>query len=198
MPKLSLNKSALHKERTQLALYKKVLPSLDLKRRQLMREMNAAKQAFEAAKAEIDRYVAQTAHKYPMLANRKIEHEDLVRIADIEFSERNIVGVRIPTLQAIRFEEAAYPVLGKPVWTEMAIGRIKEALRMEIEKEMLHHRITLIERALVKVTQRVNLFEKVLIPTAQNNIKRLAILLDDMQRSSVVRSKLAKSKMLKG
>ena len=39
MAKLKLSKSALQQERSQLALYQRTLPSLDLKRRQLTVEL---------------------------------------------------------------------------------------------------------------------------------------------------------------
>jgi V/A-type H+-transporting ATPase subunit D len=47
-----------------------------------------------------------------------------------------------------------------------------------------------------RVTQRVNLFEKILIPTAHSNIQRIRIYLGEAERAAVVTSKLAKSKQL--
>ncbi|MEM9656923.1 MAG: V-type ATP synthase subunit D, partial [Planctomycetota bacterium] len=45
-----------------------------------------------------------------------------------------------------------------------------------------------------RITQRVNLFEKVLIPRSQENIKQIQIGLSEQERSAVVRSKIAKKK----
>ena len=45
-----------------------------------------------------------------------------------------------------------------------------------------------------KVTQRVNLFEKVLIPRTREQIRRIRIYLSDAERAAVVRSKIAKRK----
>jgi V/A-type H+-transporting ATPase subunit D len=47
-----------------------------------------------------------------------------------------------------------------------------------------------------RITQRVNLFEKVLIPRAKENIKRIQIGLGELERSAVVRSKIAKKKRI--
>jgi V/A-type H+-transporting ATPase subunit D len=44
------------------------------------------------------------------------------------------------------------------------------------------------------VSQRVNLFEKVLIPNARRDIARIKIFLSDIERAAVVTSKIAKSK----
>ena len=48
--------------------------------------------------------------------------------------------------------------------------------------------------AVRRITQRVNLFEKVLIPQAEENIQRIRIFLSDAERTAVVRSKIAKAK----
>jgi V/A-type H+-transporting ATPase subunit D len=42
----------------------------------------------------------------------------------------------------------------------------------------------------------VNLFEKVLIPKAEQNIRKIVIFLSDQERAAVVRSKIAKNKSL--
>ncbi len=46
-------------------------------------------------------------------------------------------------------------------------------------------------------SQRVNLFEKVMIPTAKANIKKINIYLGDQQTAAVVRGKIAKSNLIK-
>jgi V/A-type H+-transporting ATPase subunit D len=45
------------------------------------------------------------------------------------------------------------------------------------------------------VSIRVNLFEKVLIPRAQENIKKIRIFLGDQQLSAVAQAKVAKLKI---
>jgi V/A-type H+-transporting ATPase subunit D len=52
----------------------------------------------------------------------------------------------------------------------------------------------LLDDAVHKVTQRVNLFEKVLIPRTREHIRRIRIYLADAERAAVVRSKIAKRK----
>jgi V/A-type H+/Na+-transporting ATPase subunit D len=47
-----------------------------------------------------------------------------------------------------------------------------------------------------KVTQRVNLFEKVLIPRTQAHIRKIQIFLGDAERAGVVTAKLAKAKQV--
>jgi V/A-type H+-transporting ATPase subunit D len=63
-------------------------------------------------------------------------------------------------------------------------------LRIQVERRCL----TLLDEAVRTITQRVNLFDKVLIPQARDNIRRIQIFLADGERAAVVRAKIAKGK----
>ena len=54
MAKIRLSKNELSRQRTQLKLYQKLLPSLDLKRRQLTVELAKARQALEETRAAVE------------------------------------------------------------------------------------------------------------------------------------------------
>jgi V/A-type H+-transporting ATPase subunit D len=58
-------------------------------------------------------------------------------------------------------------------------------------------RVRRLEQAVRRTTQRVNLFDKILIPTTKKNIKRIQIFLGDTERAAVVRSKIAKARHIK-
>ena len=59
----------------------------------------------------------------------------------------------------------------------------------------LRTQVELLERELRSTAQRVNLFEKVKIPEARENIRVIGIYLGDQQTSAVVRGKIAKKKL---
>jgi V/A-type H+-transporting ATPase subunit D len=58
-------------------------------------------------------------------------------------------------------------------------------------------RLQLLNLAVRKVTQKVNLFDKVLIPKTQQNIRKIRIFLSDAERAGVVRAKMTKQLRLK-
>ncbi|MCP4623831.1 MAG: hypothetical protein GY850_09905 [bacterium] len=78
--------------------------------------------------------------------------------------------------------------------------RIAEELPMLANREIeisglvqvAAERVRLLEEAERRITQRVNLFDKILIPTAKKNIQKIQIYLADVGRAAVVRSKLTK------
>ena len=59
---------------------------------------------------------------------------------------------------------------------------------------VLDERTRILEQQVRRVTQRVNLFDQILIPRARKNIKRIQIFLGDLERAAVTRAKLAKGK----
>jgi V/A-type H+-transporting ATPase subunit D len=117
-----------------------------------------------------------------------------VRIETVHEKVRNVVGVELPELERVAFAPPAYTLLGSPAWSELLARRMQQAIVMELEGDFIRRRIGILERALKKVTQRVNLFEKVLIPETKVKIKKTAIALEELHRSSVIRSKIAKAK----
>ena len=58
------------------------------------------------------------------------------------------------------------------------------------------NRNTLLENELRATSQRVNLFEKVKIPEAKENIRVIGVFLGDQQTAAVVRGKISKKKLV--
>lgn len=194
MAKLKLSKSSLQEQRNQLSLYQRTLPSLDLKRRQLSVELAKAREALTLARRAVEELEASIGEQLPMLANPDIEVSGLVQMTDFELEEENVVGVRLPVLNRIHCTVADYSLLAKPAWVDVLVERLKEAAEERTRVLVDAERVRILEYQERRVTQRVNLFDKILIPTAKKNIQRIQIVLADAERAAVVRSKLAKRK----
>ncbi len=194
MARLALNKSSLQREQRKLTQFKRFLPSLDLKRRQLMAERLKARRALADKRAEIDRLSDHAAETLPMLADTELDGRALIDIKAIERGTENVVGVSLPTLARLELESAAYSLLLTPHWLDALCDRLAAALRAQIELEILEERLAILDAAVKTVTQRVNLFEKVLIPQSQAAIRKISIYLSDSERAAVVRAKVAKAK----
>ena len=108
-----------------------------------------------------------------MLSNHRIDLTAMARLSGVELGEENVLGTRLPVIRAVRVEVRPYGLLAKPHWVD---------------------RLFLLDGAVKTVTQRVNLFDKVLIPRTRQNIRKIRIYLSDGERAGVVRAKLAKAK----
>jgi V/A-type H+-transporting ATPase subunit D len=197
MAKLKLSKSALHQERNQLKLYQRTLPSLDLKRRQLTVELAQARREQAKVQRAVEKLETTIGQQLPMLASPDIEVSGLVKMTDVELGEENVVGVRLPILKRIECRVADYSLLAKPAWVDVLVELLKDAAEQRTRVVVAAERVRILAVHEKRVTQRVNLFDKILIPTAKRNIQRIQVFLGDAERAAVARSKLAKAKQLK-
>jgi V/A-type H+-transporting ATPase subunit D len=195
--RVSLSKSSLTKQNRDLQTYERYLPSLDLKRKQLIAERAKELAAQQETRAKIDALREEVRENLPMLANREIELGDLVRVRGARIAEENLLGPRLPVLAELDLVKRDYGLLAKPHWVDALVLTLSEMLRLKAQLALEQRRLALLDEAVRKVTQRVNLFDKVLIPRARRNIKRIRIHLSDTERAAIVRSKIAKGKRAK-
>jgi V/A-type H+-transporting ATPase subunit D len=194
MVRLNLSKAQLAKEKTNLAMYRRYLPSLDLKRRQLTAERKKAEARIAEIQAEIERRIEGIGAEIPMLADRDIDLKGLATLKSVRLSEINVVGQLLPSLEAIEVEVAPYGYMARPHWVDLVAERLEEVLKLRVGAQVTRRQVTLLDAAVTKVTQRVNLFDKVFIPRTKANIRRIDIALGDLERAAVVNSKIAKRK----
>jgi V/A-type H+-transporting ATPase subunit D len=194
MARVTLSKSSLSRESAQLKTFERYLPSLDLKRRQLIAERAKALRQFRAIQDEASTVSQRVARELPMLATGRVQLQGLARVTGVALGKENLVGTELPVLGGVQVELARYPLLGKPHWVDKLEELLKQVLEQRIRAQVLEERLRLLDEAVRIITQRVNLFEKVLIPRTRENIRKIRIYLADAERAAVVRAKIAKRK----
>lgn len=194
MARLQLNKSSLAREQTQLKSYERFLPSLDLKRQQLMAERAKAREDVQRLQDEVQELAQKVGEKLPMLAQQGVDLDGLVELKDYKVKEANVVGVKMPALDRIEVTVRPYSYLAKPHWVDAAARLLHDMIEARLRVNVAEERVKIFDKAVATITQRVNLFEKVLIPRARANIKKIRIYLSDEQMQAVVRSKISKRK----
>jgi len=194
MARLTLSKSSLSHESAQLKTFERYLPSLDLKRRQLIAERAKAQREFRAIQEEAAMMNQRIARELPMLAVGRIQLGGLARVTGVVLGKENLVGTQLPVLREVQVELARYPLLGKPHWVDKLEALLQQVLEQRVRAQVLERRLELLDEAVRVITQRVNLFEKVLIPRTRENIRKIRIFLADGERAAVVRAKIAKRK----
>lgn len=194
MARLSLNKSALTRQMRLLAIYRQYLPSLDLKRRQLLQEQQSSRVRLASLTATLEPLLPELAERVPMLALSEVPLDGLVQVAGVRWGEENLVGVHLPVLQDIDWNLQTYSLFALPHWVDEVARGLRQVLELRLRMHVAQRRVQLLDDAVRIITQRVNLFEKVLIPRTRENIRRIHIRLSDEERAGVVRAKIAKAK----
>ena len=194
MAQLQLNKSSLSNQAVLLKTYERFLPSLDLKRQQLMAEKAKAQIEMNKLVIEVSDLAKRVGADLPMLGNHEVDLDGIVRLKDYQLASENVVGTELPVLDRINVEIKPYSPMVKPHWVDDVARLLQHMLEARLRVQIAKKRVQLLDKAVKTISQRVNLFEKVLIPTTQGNIKKIKIYLSDEQMSAVVRSKIAKRK----
>lgn len=192
MARLSLNKAALNKESVKLKRYRQYLPSLELKRQKLVVERAKGWSQLEHTQQLIKQCQHKVTESLPMISNRDIDLSNLVSVTRVELAQENIVGVNLPILKIAELADKPYSPYLKPHWVDNVVVQLRIMLELQLQHRVQQHRVHLLNAAVKKVTQKVNLFDKVLIPKTQQNIRKIRIFLSDAERADVVRAKITK------
>ena len=191
MAKIKLTKNELKVQKDSLKMFKRYLPTLMLKKQQLQTEIRTidakakeVRQARVELEKEFDAWIA-------VFGEQEAFTKDMVTVKNIKKGTGNIAGVTIPIYEGADFSRGDYDLYETPLWIDLAADRMEKALSLDLEASVLDEQVRLLSKELRTTSQRVNLFEKVKIPEAKANIKKISVYLGDQQVSEVVRSKIS-------
>ena len=193
--KIKKTRPELLRQRRQLAMFQRFLPTLVLKKQQIQSEILKVR-------TERDRLDRQMADKIRLSDGWATLFSEslpgpvtrLVKVKNIQRGIRNVAGIKLPVVAGVEYEISDFSRLSTPPWVDAGLEFLKELLELREKVKVLHEQEELLHQELRKVTQRVNLFEKVKIPQAKDNIRLIRVSLAEEQTAAVGRSKIAKGK----
>ena len=195
MAKIKLTKNEQKAQKDALKMYQRYLPTLTLKKQQLQTEIRTIDAKAKAVRAQRAQLEKEFKVWISVFGEEDAFTPDMVTVRNIRKGTGNIAGVNIPVYEGADFARGDYDLYATPLWIDMAADRMEKALSLDLEASVLDEQVRLLSRELRTTTQRVNLFEKVKIPEAKQNIKKISVYLGDQQVSAVVRSKISKKKI---
>lgn len=196
--KIKLTRPELKRRRDRLARFQRYLPMLKLKQQQLQMTLREIAAQVQRAQQALDDVAARLSRYRTLLADRAgIPLEQWARPERVRTARRNIAGVDVPVFEDIEFPAARYSLFGTPAWVDQALADLREQSRRQAEYDVVREGETLLQRELARVIQRVNLFEKIMIPQDREAIRRIRIKLGDEMAAAVGRAKIAKGKLAK-
>lgn len=193
--KIKRTRPELLKQRQKLAMFSRFLPTLVLKKQQIQAEIlkvRAERVVLDKKMAELigqsDAWAALFSQSLPGSPTRFIKVKNIIR------GIKNVAGIKLPIIDEIEYEIAPYSTFVNPPWIDQGLEFLKQLMHLRELVRILHEQEAVLQGELRKITQRVNLFEKVMIPTAKENIRLIRITLAEEQTAAVGRSKIAKAK----
>ncbi len=197
MAKIKLTKNELKKQKDELKMFMRYLPTLMLKKQQLQMEIRTTEARIRALMIEKDRIDESFKAWIAVFGETGVFVPGLLRVVSLRTETGNIAGVEIPVFKGADFAVQEYDLVSNPLWLDAAVENLRKVLLLDLEAGTLEEQRRRLDRELRTTTQRVNLFEKVKIPEARANIKVIRVYLGDQQTAAVVRGKIAKRGMEK-
>ena len=199
---VKLTKNEQKKQKDALKQFNRYLPTLQLKKQQLqtvIRQIEGEIEEYKLAQQKLISSIQNWIAVFGENSSFDSLHtlDNLVKIDTIKKGKGNIAGVEIPVFEDLTFKDISYSLFEYPLWVDSGIEALKKASIYDARVKTLQEQIDLLNKELRTTSQRVNLFEKVKIPEAKENIRRIGIYLGDQQTSAVVRGKIAKKKLTK-
>lgn len=195
MPKIKLTKGELKKQRDALKQYNRYLPTLQLKKQQLQTEILRAVTSLEEKKHQHRERMHRDEVWAGLLSDACVVIKPWIKPMNVVTSAKNIAGVDIPVFNAIEFSQSEYDLFLTPLWVDAAIEALRATVSLREEIKVVEESVELLKQELRITTQRVNLFEKVKIPEAEETIRVIKIYIGDQMTNAVGRSKMAKKKI---
>lgn len=195
MAKIKLTKNELKSQKDALKRFTRYLPTLELKKKQLLVEIQNIQKEVERLQAEYETVEKQVVQWVTVYADDSIDPSDYIKVKELFTGTGNIAGIDIPLFEDLTFEDIEYDFFTTPLWIDAGLKVAKEQARRQAEREIYQKQQELIEKELRTTIQRIKLFEEVKIPEARENIRVIQIFLGDQMTAEVVRGKIAKKKI---
>ena len=196
MPKIRLTKNELKKQKEILKRLNRYLPTLELKKQQLINEIRSIRRKIETINEKIKQAEKEITEWVDVFAEN-IDLFSLLSVKEIKTANGNIAGINIPIFEDVLFEENPYNLFLIPLWVDKALEVSKNQIILKANIKILQKQMEILREELRITVQRINLFEKVKIPESKENIRVIQIYLGDLQTAEVVRGKIAKNKIQK-
>lgn len=192
MSKIKLTKGELKKQRDSLKQFRRYLPTLQLKKQQLQTKILEARKFLNERMEVYADKSSKIGEWAGLLGDKQIDLSAWLKPLKVDVTIVNIAGASVPFFDNIHFHAPEYDFYTTPFWTDKALEDIRAMLTLLAEIEVIKKQIEVLEKELRTTTQRVNLFEKIKIPEAKENIRKIGIYLGDQMANAVGIGKVAK------
>jgi len=196
MAKIRLTKNELKKQKEALKRFTRYLPTLELKKTQLVAESRLISQQVDKIIDEINRFEKEI-FQWVDVFGEDIDVGALFSIDNVVTHSGNIAGIDIEIFESVIFKDEDYDLFNTPLWVDRGIEACKEKIRQQLKIKTLEKQMAVLQEELRITVQRINLFDKVKIPESRENIRIIQIYLGDERTSEVVRGKISKAKIQK-
>jgi V/A-type H+-transporting ATPase subunit D len=185
------NKIAMQQLRAQLKARLTALPVLKSKEAALRVTIQKQKEVLKELNERLAMMLASMKKNVSLWAEFPL---DIFELKKVEVEVKKVAGIKTPQLKSLEYSVAEFSRFANPNWLTFGVEQLKQLTEMLTEVEVAQKRITILEYALKKTTQKVNLYEKVQIPEYNDALLKIKRYLEDVDNLEKAAQKITKTK----
>jgi len=189
---IKYNKTALREFQKKLQIRERALPTLKNKEAALRAMVLETKKEIEHI---TDSFLFKVKKNEPWKDLWQEFNTNLLQIERVNTTNVKVAGINIPVFESLDTIEQDFSIFSNPYWFKNGVQELKEILEIRVRKHYLSNKLSLLEKARKKATQKVNLYEKVQIPTLASAIRQIKRYLEDEENLAKAGQKLLKRKL---
>ena len=198
MATVKFTKNEMNRLQKKLVQLKKYLPTLQLKKMLLQAEVNKAKEEVARSYRLYKEEMLTFETSVKLLSDPSVKYiEQELLVEELKNKTDNIAGIEVPTFSSVSYKESSESFQYRPLWHADMKAHLRSTKTAYIKWKIAVDKKAILDEEHRSVSIRVNLFEKRLIPQAEEDICKIKVFLGDQTLAAVSLSKLAKEKLLK-
>ncbi|MBN2718803.1 MAG: hypothetical protein JXX14_23355 [Deltaproteobacteria bacterium] len=190
--KVQKNRVALSGMKKKRASLKKYLPVFEKQRAALNRMLQDEEQVFQKLRADRQQLLESIEPWVALFNDAEVDISDFIRLKEVNTAQENIFGTTVPSFIGVVFDEFDIDYHYYPFWVEEGILAVKKVVENDARLTVSRERTESIRRGYEQANQKVNLFDKKLIPETEQAIGEIKTALDAQGVAAIVIAKSAK------
>ncbi len=191
--RIRLNKVSLREQKQKMAMYERFLPALEARKQQLVMHLASIRNTIREQREVMEAILKEIESWASLYWDMEQVLRLYIAIREIRFSSRNIAGLRIREFTEVVFHDPRYSLFRTPFAFDTVLQNTREAISLREHIKILEEQERILMEGFRKTSQRINLYEKRLIPECREAVRRIAVYLQDQQAAAVGVAKVAKS-----
>jgi len=186
------NKTYLQQLSRELRVREIALPTLAAKEAALRLEVRKARLEVQRLEQKLADRTEELANTYPLWHELP---EKIITVAKMQVADKKIAGVKVPELERVVFAVERYSLFNQPSWVPVGIDRLSELAELSMRIDLARKKMSVLEHARKKTTQKVNLYDKVQIPAYREGIVKIKRFLEDEESLAKSAQKILKTRL---
>ena len=190
--RIRLNKVSLREQKQKMAMYERFLPALDARKQQLIMQLTVIRANIRDQRELMEAMVEEIRSWASLYWDIEGILRFYIAVREIRCASRNIAGLKIREFKEVVFDDPGYSLFRTPYSFDAVLKRTRDAISLRERIKILEEQEQVLLEGFRKTSQRINLYEKMLIPQCRDAVRRISVYLQDQQAAAVGVAKVAK------